>query len=36
MIQTFKSEVKVIKSYICDYSDPHILEIRDITAAGGK
>ena len=31
---TIKSETKVIKSNLCDYSDAHILVTGDITATG--
>ena len=33
---TIKFETKVIKSNLCDYSDPYILVTRDITATGGN
>ena len=32
---TIKFETKVIKSYLCDYSDAYILVIGDITVTGG-
>ena len=33
---SIKSETKVIKSNLCDYSDAYILVTRDITTAGGN
>ena len=33
---SINSETKVIKSYLCDYSDTYILVTRDITAIDGN